>query len=102
MYGLTPETINQIKSICRHYPQIEEVILYGSRAMGSFKNGSDIDLTLKGHDLNLDVLTRLSNELDDTDLPYMFDLSIYNHIQNHSLLDHIERVGVVFYRVDPP
>lgn len=99
MYGLKEETIDQIKSICCRYPQIEEVILYGSRAMGSFKNGSDIDLTLKGHDLNLDVLIRLSNELDDTSLPYMFDLSIYDHIQNRSLLDHIDRVGVVIYRL---
>lgn len=98
MYGLKAETIDQIKGICNHYPQIEEVILYGSRAMGTFKNGSDVDLTLKGHDLNLDVLTHLSNDLDDTSLPYMFDLSIYDHIQNSDLLDHIHRVGTVIYR----
>lgn len=99
MYGLNKETIDQIKSLCLHYPQIEQAILYGSRAKGTFKNGSDIDLTLKGHDLNLDVLTRLSNELDDTSLPYMFDLSIYDHIQNPDLLEHINRVGVIIYRL---
>ncbi len=97
MYGLTVENIELIESILYHYPQVDKAILYGSRAMGTFKNGSDIDLTLKGHNLDLDFLARLSNEFDDTDLPYIFDLSIYDHIKNDDLLNHIQRVGIVFY-----
>ena len=53
LYGLKEETINQIKEVISHYQQVDEVILYGSRAMGNFKRGSDIDLTLKGKELNL-------------------------------------------------
>lgn len=100
MHGLNEENITEIKNILRHYPQIEKAILYGSRAKGTFKRGSDIDLTLKGHDLDLNTLALLSNEFDDTYLPYLFDISIYDHIRNDNLLDHIQRVGVIFYSKD--
>lgn len=55
LYGLKEETINQIKDVISHYQQVDEVILYGSRAMGNFKRGSDIDLTVKGENLNLSI-----------------------------------------------
>ena len=95
-YGLKEHVIHQMKEVFSHYPQIKQVILYGSRAMGNYKNGSDIDLTIKG-DLNMDILTRIDWELDDLLLPYTFDLSIYTHIDNSELIDHINRVGKVFY-----
>lgn len=66
--------------------------------MGNYKPGSDIDLTLKGHDLNLKLLNKISCDLDELLLPYTFDLSIYCHIKNPGLIDHIERVGLVFYK----
>jgi nucleotidyltransferase substrate binding protein (TIGR01987 family) len=77
--------------------QIEAVILYGSRAKDNFKPGSDIDLTLIGNELNLTVLNKISLELDDLLLPYTFDLSLYHHIKQPDLIDHIQRVGKVFY-----
>lgn len=71
--------------------------IYGSRAKGNYKNGSDIDLTLKGNHLNLSLLNQIANELDDLMLPYTFDLSIYSHISNEALIEHIDRVGKLFY-----
>lgn len=97
LYGLKDSVIEQILTVFRRHPQIEQAILYGSRAKGSFKNGSDIDLTLKGNQLNLQILNRVSNDLDDLLLPYIFDLSIFNQIQNKELLKHIDRVGIAFY-----
>jgi predicted nucleotidyltransferase len=76
---------------------VDTVLLYGSRAKGTFKDGSDIDLTLKGSGLNLTVLNRIDNELDDLLLPWSFDLSLYAQIQSPELIEHIDRVGIDFY-----
>ena len=95
-FGLKEKVIEQINSVFAKYPQIEQVVLYGSRAMGNYKNGSDIDITLKGEGLNLTVLNKVGNELDDLLLPYVFDISIFSQISNPDLLKHIERVGVDF------
>lgn len=97
MNGLSQNVIGQIVSIFSQYPQISEVVLYGSRAKGNYHPGSDIDLSLKGDKLDLKVLNQISNKLDDLLLPYMFDLSIYQQIENCDLLAHIERVGQLIY-----
>ena len=79
--GLKKETIEKISEIFKRYDEIEEIILYGSRAKGNFKPGSDIDLTLIGKGLNLTVLNKISLELDDLLLPYQIDLSIFDRIR---------------------
>ena len=100
--GLNENTIQKIQNVFTLFPEVEEAILFGSRANGKFKPGSDIDLTLKGSDLNLSVLNKISMELDDLLLPYTIDLSIYQQIGNPDLIDHIERVGVLFYNKTSP
>lgn len=97
-YGLEKETLEKIIGIFAQYGAVQEAIIYGSRAKGNHKPGSDIDLTLKGDDLNLKILNQISLDLDELLLPYTFDLSIYHHIQQPDLIDHILRVGEVFYR----
>ncbi len=101
-FGLREEVIEQIRSVFLKYPQIEQAVLYGSRAKGNYKNGSDIDLTLKGRDLNLSIISQINLDLDDLLLPYTFDISVYHHIGNSDLIEHIERVGLVFYDVEHP
>ena len=96
-YGLKKVSIEKVNRIFAQYDKIEEVILYGSKAKGNYKPGSDIDLTLKGKELNLKLLNKISLELDDLLLPYTFDLSIYNHIKQADLIDHIMQVGKIFY-----
>lgn len=97
-YGLKNESVEKILRVFAQYDKIVEVVLYGSRAKGNYKPGSDIDLTLKGKGLNLKFLNKISLELDDLLLPYIFDLSIYHHIKQSDLIDHISRVGKVFYK----
>jgi predicted nucleotidyltransferase len=99
--GLNDNTIQKIRNVFTLFPEVEETILYGSRANGKFKPGSDIDLTLKGFGLNLSVINKISMELDDLLLPYTIDLSIYQQIGNADLIDHIKRVGVLFYKKNP-
>lgn len=97
-YGLKCSDIESICAVFNRYPQVARALLYGSRAKGNHKNGSDIDLTLEGDaTLKLDVLYRISDELDDLLLPYTIDLSILANISDPELLDHIHRLGKVFY-----
>lgn len=96
-YGLKKKNIEKIKNIFAKHKEIESVILYGSRAKGNYRPGSDVDLTLRGENINLSLLNKISIDLDDLLLPYTFDLSIFDHITNSDLLEHIERVGLVFY-----
>ena len=97
-YGLTQHTLEQIINIFAKIPKIEEVILYGSRAMGNYREGSDVDLALKGENLDMNELLKLSAELDELDLPYHFDLLIFEKIKHRDLLDHICRVGQTIYK----
>ena len=99
-YGLKDSTIHKIQSVLACHPEVGKAILYGSRAMGNYKNGSDIDLTLCGAGLTRKVLYRIMDELDDLLLPYMIDLSILDNIRDPDLRDHIQRVGVTFYARD--
>ena len=96
-YGLPISTVQKICSVLSRYPQVDKAILYGSRAKGNFKNGSDIDLTLHGTELTLSVIYRILDNLDDLLLPYTIDLSIFNDIGDSDVIEHIQRVGVTFY-----
>jgi predicted nucleotidyltransferase len=96
-FGLSAEVTEKIRSVLSHHQEVQSAILYGSRAKGNYKRGSDIDLTLVGEKLNLSKLAKICNELDDLSLPYTFDFSIYDQIKNIELLDHIKRVGKIFY-----
>jgi len=98
LYGLKNQTIEKINQIFARYQEVENVILYGSRAKGNHKKGSDIDLTLIGENLNLQLLNKISLDLDDLLLPHKIDLSIYDQISNSDLIDHILRVKKIFYK----
>ena len=100
-FGLTEPTIEKIGGVLAQHPQVEQAVLYGSRANGNYKNGSDIDLTLTGGRLDGRIGGQIDEELDDLLLPYEFDLSVLSEITHADLLDHIRRVGVVFYERTP-
>lgn len=97
MYGLSKKTISAIQGVFAKYLQIEQAILYGSRAKGNYRNGSDIDLVLVGTELDLSQLFKIELELDELLLPYKIDLALLHQIKNPDLVEHINRKGVVFY-----
>jgi predicted nucleotidyltransferase len=99
-FGLDASTINKIQTVLAQYPEVEKAVIYGSRAKGNYKPGSDIDLSLLGNKLTEERLLRLENQLDDLMLPYQLDLNRFHSLQNRALIDHIERVGKVFYLRD--
>ena len=98
-FGLKESTIKKICDVLAKYPNVEKALLYGSRAKGNYKNGSDIDLTLVGgDDLTLKVLYLIMDEMDDLLLPYTFDFSIFRDINDPDVVEHIQRAGVIFYK----
>ncbi len=96
-FGLSNKTIQAITDVFRQYPKIKKVILYGSRAKGTHKHSSDIDLTIISDSLEFNEFQQLQIALDDLMLPYIIDLSMYKDISHKELIDHIQRVGIVFY-----
>ena len=99
MFGLDTDTIRNIKDCFAKIPQIQKVLLYGSRAKGNYKNGSDIDLTLIGKNLNPDdSIYPLKEELDKLYLPYTFDISILSKLDKLEFINHILKVGKTFYQ----
>jgi predicted nucleotidyltransferase len=96
-FGLSKKTVSILITALSKHAAIDRAIIYGSRAKGNYREGSDIDLTLDASDLSTQDLSRLWHELDESSLPYLFDISKLQDIQNPDLLEHIQRVGIVLF-----
>lgn len=96
-YGLPPYVIEQLREVFREWPQILRVTLYGSRAKGNYRNGSDIDLSVEAPELGIGDLLRLDGQIDDLLLPWKVEIALRHQIDNPDLLAHIDRVGVPIY-----
>ncbi len=100
-FGLSVQAVEAIQRVFSHFPDIDQVLLYGSRAKGNYRSGSDIDLTIKTKaEPSVRLLSRVFSELDDLDLAYGFDVSLFDQIDNENLIDHINRVGIEFYNAE--
>lgn len=96
-FGLDRNTIQKFYSVFAKYPEVEEVLIYGSRAKGNFREGSDIDLTLVGDYITEQIFSKIRMDLDDLNTPYIVDLSVFHLLKSESLLNHIKRIGKLFY-----
>lgn len=96
--GLPASAITAIQQVLASYPEVEAAILYGSRALGRHRTGSDIDLTLIGTRLTASTLAHIDADLDDLLLPWIIDLSNQAAITHPALLEHIALAGQVLYR----
>lgn len=97
-YGLTESDMTQILGVCCQFEEIAVVVLFGSRAKGNYKPGSDVDLAVKGDRITHRTLAQLADLLnEELPLPYFFDIVHYNGLESQPLVDHIDRVGVVIY-----
>lgn len=92
MIGLSEAELQTLRAVFARFPQIEEVILFGSRASGTHRPSSDIDLAIKGKDITLDTLAKLRFVLEEeTNLPYFFDVVVYDKVENGELKRVIDR-----------
>ena len=96
-FGLKDDIVTSLKGIFSSFEFITRVILYGSRAKANYRLGSDIDLSIVGDRLTLNELNQVSMAIDNLKLPWKADLSIYHQIDNNDLIEHIKRVGIIFY-----
>jgi predicted nucleotidyltransferase len=99
-FGLRPSIIAMIRDVFAKCPPVTEVRLYGSRAKGNFNAGSDIDLAIMDKDVTGAQLMRIENDIDELQMLYSVDLSLFRQIDNPALTEHILRVGKIFYRAD--
>ena len=96
-FGLNDMELNALRQALAAFPEVEEAIIYGSRARGTNRVASDIDITLKGSNLTYLQLALIDAKIDDLYLPYFVDLSLFSMIKNTDLIESIEREGKVLY-----
>ena len=98
MYGLIDRDLYYIQKAIEKFPEIECVKLFGSRALGSYKNGSDVDLAIIGEEVSHKTMIKLNDYLNEIyPLPYMFDLVHYDLLSNENLKNHIDTFGQKIY-----
>lgn len=96
-YGLEEQEWSAVFATFARFNHIEKAILYGSRAKGTQKPFSDVDITLVGQALTYDELIQVKGLIDDLLLPYEFDISLFSTLQNQALKEHILRRGICVY-----
>lgn len=97
-FGLTERDLNTIFSILRKYEAISLVHVFGSRALGTHKPGSDIDLAIMNDGVPDKTFVQLQGDFSESSLPYRVDLVDFTRLTHKEFTDHIQRVGLVFYR----
>lgn len=98
MIGLSEAELETLRAVFARFPQIEEVVLFGSRALGTHRPSSDVDLAIKGKLVTLDTLAKLRYILEEeTNLPYFFDVVIYDRVENEELKKAIDGCGYMIY-----
>lgn len=100
-FGLSPSTIDQLQNVFKKHPEIEQVNIYGSRATGDYRKGSDIDLVLFSNAKN-DLSSLMLAELDDLPTPYLFDVISYHNLSKGYLKTEVDKNGKIFYKKESP
>lgn len=97
-YGLTDNEMQILHELFAENEKIEQVILYGSRAKGTYKPFSDVDITIVGKGLTEQDVNRLYAALEKSSIPYMFDIFTFDTLKNENLKENVSRCGVVLYK----
>lgn len=96
-HGLPDSTLERIAGVLARFPEVDRAVLFGSRAKGAHKHGSDIDLALVGEGLDWRTIGRIDDALDDLLLPFRFSLVHWRADTDREVAEHIERVGMVLF-----
>ncbi|MEB2778996.1 nucleotidyltransferase domain-containing protein [Algoriphagus sp. C2-6-M1] len=98
-FGLLDTDVESIIRTLSSQSRVESAYIFGSRAKGNYKNGSDVDIALKGEKLDFNTVSQISYLLnEETNMPYKFDVLNYHSIKEPTLLKHIDQVGIEVYR----
>jgi predicted nucleotidyltransferase len=100
-FGLKEEDIAYIVAALSKFDEIKKAAVFGSRAKGNYKPGSDVDIAVFGEDISFSTIAHLHFMLEEDSLmPYFFDIVDYTHLAHQELKDHIERVGITIFERD--
>lgn len=94
--GISEPHSTQILALFKNLPLGTKVILFGSRAKGNFREGSDIDIALQGSQIDLNSRGEILKNYEDLNLPWKLDIAIYSLIEDPEIKGHIDLVGKVF------
>ena len=98
-FGISSRYILLIINELKRFPQIEKTVIFGSRAMGNYKAGSDIDLAIFGKYVDFEVLVRLGAALNyELPIPYKVDIIHFESLKNQALKNHILKEGKMLYQ----
>ena len=97
-YGLSEEQLKEITETLASFDEIEAAILFGSRAIGTFKEASDIDIAIKGKNVDFSLASNIEGDFEESDLPFFFDIIAWPTITSKDLKKHIWNRGKVIYR----
>ena len=95
-FGLPKRTIDELLDYFRQNPFVETVKIYGSRAKGNYKRGSDIDFAVWLKEGG--KISTVACDLDELQTPYKFDVTDYKKLTHKGMKDNIDKDGVVFYK----
>lgn len=96
-HGLPAATVEKITTVLARFPEVDRALLFGSRAKGTHKHGSDIDLAIVGEHLDWRMVGRIYDALDDQLLPFRFSLVTYGPTTDPDVAAHIARVGITLF-----
>ena len=97
-FGLKNTDIKRIKDVFHLHNKVNEVLIFGSRAMGTERLGSDIDLAVKGEHIDIDDILKIRTQLDELTIAYECDVVNYDVIETPEFKEHIDKHGIVFYQ----
>lgn len=97
-FGLKEQDLMFVIKTMEKFSEIEKAAIFGSRAKGNYKPGSDIDIAIFGEDVCFDTISKLHTILEDeSPMPYFFDIFDYTHSDSEDLKAHVDRVGKTIY-----
>jgi len=98
-FGLEDRDFENILSTISHYKEVDLALIFGSRAKGTYNSGSDIDIAIKGENINYNIVKDISVQLNEyLPLPYFVDVIDYSHLKKDELIRHIDNFGKVIYK----
>lgn len=97
-FGLKEENLMYLVTVLGKFDEINKAVIFGSRAKGNYKSGSDVDIAIFGENVTFSTVSRLHAILEDeSPMPYFFDIVDYTHLNHKELREHIDRVGKIIF-----
>jgi len=101
-HDLLNSQLDTLKRILPAYANhITRVVLFGSRATGSFRNESDIDLVVHGR-LTDKHINRLWTLFNESSLPFGVDVKCYELTKHAPFKSHMDKVCKRLFTQEEP